>query len=81
MEDKQSKMSAEFEVHLLNNEGIAKARTVALCFDGFLDRLQELCPPSREFSIVRAKLEEANFYAQKAMAWNDAYRKNVLPDE
>lgn len=63
-----------FEVHILNDNGNAKAKGIARAFDSLLLTLNELCLgdsnglPSREFSIVRTKLEEAAFFAKKAMA-------------
>ena len=67
----------EFEVHILNELGINKARIIAKEFDELLNVLKELCPESREFSITKTKLEEASFFAKKAMAcqkenWKDA---------
>jgi len=66
----------EFEVHQLNEEGVKKARQLALAFDGLLTGVEELCgvtsqgatPVGRELSIVRTKLEEACFFAKKAIA-------------
>lgn len=66
-------ISPLFEVHILNDEGIAKAKGIARAFDSLLITLEEVCLEngklgSREFSIVRTKLEEAAFFAKKAMA-------------
>jgi len=72
-------MNREFAVHMLNDEGKAKAARIANLFDQLLTELTTpatpndgpesvLCPPSRETSIVRTKLEEACFFAKKAMA-------------
>lgn len=58
----------EFKVHILNEDGIAKAKEIAAIFDYCLNKLTTLCPASREFSIVKTKLEEASFFAKKAMA-------------
>jgi hypothetical protein len=58
----------EFEVHLLNDEGIAKAKEIAQIFDRALDSLKELCPDGRYLSIVKTKMEEACFFAKKSMA-------------
>lgn len=60
-----------FEVHALNDEGIAKAQRIAASFSTLLRILEFECSPqekSREFSIVKTKLEEASFFAKKAMA-------------
>lgn len=59
----------EFEVHLLNEKGIQKARALADMFDFLLDQVLMINPNlSREMSLVRTKLEEASFFAKKAMA-------------
>jgi len=57
-----------FKVHMLNDQGKEKANFIAESFDGFVIYLSKLCPESREFSIVKTKLEEACFFAKKAMA-------------
>jgi len=61
-------MDSLFEVHRLNEAGMAKATAIAQCFDGLLIQLKQLCVDGREFSIVKTKLEEAAFFAKKAMA-------------
>jgi hypothetical protein len=65
----ENHMHQEFEVHLLNDEGIAKAKKLANLFDQLLTELDPLMPiASRYTSLVRTKLEEASFFAKKAMA-------------
>lgn len=65
-----------FQVHMLNDVGKEKALKIALAFDNLLSTLAPLCnadpsiPSNREFSIVKTKLEEASFFAKKAMANN-----------
>ena len=78
-------MHKEFEVYKLNEEGVAKAKEIAIKFDALLESLETLCSrPSvskggitlptnhavnaREMSLVRTKLEEASFFAKKAMS-------------
>ncbi len=62
-------VNKEFEFHLLDEEGKAKAQEIAESFDALLTKLLEINPKaSREMSICRTKLEEASFYAKKAMA-------------
>ena len=68
-------MHREFEVHLLNPSGIAKAREIAAAFDQLLDTLDAICSASREYSIVKTKLEEASFFAKKAMATQLEYQQ------
>jgi hypothetical protein len=60
-----------FEVHKLNATGIEKAKTIAKLFDELLATLSDECrAEGREFALVRTKLEEACFFAKKAMAKN-----------
>ena len=70
-------MNKEFQVHMLNDEGKKRALQIAQAFDHLMtvlttpaapDDLTVLCPPCRETSIMRTKLEEAAFFAKKAMA-------------
>jgi hypothetical protein len=58
-----------FEVHLLNEQGKRLAKSLAGEFHGFLCSLEGMCgSEGREMAIVRTKLEEACFFAKKAMA-------------
>jgi len=61
-------MHKEFQTHRLNEEGMEKAKMIAYIFDECLDSIESLCPSGRELAIVRTKLEEACFFAKKAMA-------------
>lgn len=61
------------EVHMLNEVGKQKAKDIATAFDNLLMALTSstfgsLCPQGRELSLVKTKLEEAAFFAKKAMA-------------
>lgn len=59
----------EFQVHILNPVGITKAIDLADYFNRFLDQVEELAGAGgREMAIVRTKLEEACFFAKKALA-------------
>lgn len=60
----------EFGVHMLNEGGKLKAREVQAIFDVCLNQLKPICTDGRSFSIVKTKLEEACFFAKKAMAIN-----------
>jgi hypothetical protein len=57
-----------FQFHKLNEGGIKHAQEIAAVFTELLERLRVLCPESREFSIVKTKLEEAAFFANKSIA-------------
>lgn len=61
-------MNKEFQVHMLTEDGKSKAQAIASAFDECLEKLKGLCPEGRELSIVKTKLEEASFFAKKAMA-------------
>jgi len=58
----------EFDVYVLNQAGLSHAADIAVEFDTLLSRLEEIIPPCRELSIVATKLEEACFFAKKALA-------------
>lgn len=58
-----------FQVHRLNAEGIEKAKLMAQLFSTLLRQLDAMTPPSsRDMAIVRTKLQEACFFAKRAMA-------------
>lgn len=58
-----------FQFHKLNEQGIARAEIIAETFSVCLYQLAKQCPTNtREFSIVKTKLEEACFFAKKSMA-------------
>lgn len=66
------KRNEQFAVHKLSPEGFEKANAIRDSFDNILNILSEdgMCIDCREFSIAKTKLEEACFYAKKAMAIN-----------
>jgi len=62
-------MNTLFQVHILNEDGKRNAGAIAEAFDNLLLALTVICGDnSREMSIVKTKLEEACFFAKKAMA-------------
>ena len=62
-------MRHEFTVHKLTDVGFEKATTVAKTFETALDKIEELVGgDGREMAIVRTKMEEACFFAKKALA-------------
>lgn len=65
-------MNKEFSVHRLNEAGMANAMAIGNVFDSLLIQLSNMCQPSREFSLCKTKLEEACFFAKKAMASDPA---------
>jgi hypothetical protein len=59
----------EFNVHLLNDQGSEKAQNIANHFSVFLQVLETECgADGREMAIVKTKLQEAAFFATRAMA-------------
>ena len=58
----------EFEVHILNDVGIAKAKVIASCFSELLTALEAAVPPGRERALVVTKLQESAFWAKRGMA-------------
>jgi len=62
-------MDPLFQVHRLNEAGLRKAEDLAHAFDLLLTTLYQICPGNtREFSIVKTKLEEACLFAKKSIA-------------
>jgi hypothetical protein len=61
-------MNNEFKVHMLTEVGKQKAAFIAETLDICLNDLTKVCVQGREFSLVKTKLEEACFFAKKAMA-------------
>ena len=61
-------MNDLFEVHILNEEGIAAAKNLAETFSSLLDSIEVEIGDSREAALCRTHLEIASFYAKKAMA-------------
>lgn len=61
-------MHQAFQVHMLNEVGKARAQEIAQGFDSLLKSLEQLVPEGRAKSILITKLEEAAFFAKKAMA-------------
>lgn len=68
-----------FEVHKLNEQGMRKARNIQANFTTLLETLEDICgPDGREVAIVRTKLEEASFFAKRAMAMRPENHSEIL---
>lgn len=63
-----------FKSHRLNQEGQEKSVTMAQKFTDLVSYLETVCTtphettPNRSYAIALMKLEEAGFFAKKAMA-------------
>jgi hypothetical protein len=58
----------EFHSRAVNEGGRLRIDTVRRGFSALLDLLEHNCPPGREFSIVKTKLEEGCMFAVKAVS-------------
>lgn len=68
-EETRAAIREEFDVHVLNHEGMRKARDIASCFSILLNDLEEHCgKDGREMALVRTHLQQASFFAKRAMA-------------
>jgi hypothetical protein len=64
-----------FSHEALTEDGVAKVQLLRQAFTCLLEAVEETLPGnSREISIIRTKLEEASFYAVKAVR---NYKENV----
>ncbi len=61
-------MSPLFEFHKLNADGIQKAKAIAIAFNQLLQQVEAMCPAGRELAVAKTNLEQACFFAKKAMA-------------
>ncbi len=66
----------EFKVHKLNAAGLDRANELAAGFSELLNNVEGICTPKgdprgpggRELALVRTHLEQASYYAKRAMA-------------
>lgn len=62
-------MDPLFATHFLSAEGKEKAKKLTEAFSSLMQAVIDICGPSgREVAIVKTKLEEASFFAKKAMS-------------
>lgn len=68
-----------FEVHKLNDTGMHLAKVIQTAFEAFLHNLEMTCgKDGREMEIVRTKLEEASFFAKRAMAMQSQNHDGIV---
>lgn len=61
-------MSGEFDVHRLNAVGLQRCDVIAEDFDTLLADIEKHVPAGRERALVVTKLQEACFWAKRAIA-------------
>lgn len=65
----ETKIRDEFAVHMLNQLGKDRAADIAEQFSVCLNNLEAIIgADGREMAIVRTKMQEAAFFAKRAMA-------------
>lgn len=68
-------MNPLFQTHVLNPDGIEKAKRLGALFDKLVADIEALTPMAgRELALCHTKLEEACFFAKKAIAKNAAHQ-------
>jgi hypothetical protein len=64
-----------FSFTVMSEEGKAKSQYIAEVFSTLLYALEDTLPGNnREFAIAKTKLEEASFFAKKALRNYDQYK-------
>lgn len=64
-----------FKVHILNELGLEKAKELANHFEDVLEYVEDVAESGRELSLFKTHLEQACFYAKKAICLTDKYQK------
>jgi hypothetical protein len=68
----------EFKVHILNEDGIARASSLAEEFSRTLNAVETISgTDGREMALVRTHLQLASFYAKRAMASRPENQREV----
>lgn len=67
----------EFNVHLLNQDGIAAARQVAEIFSDTLTQLEALGIQARERALVVTSLQQAGFWAKRGVAMRPEFQASA----
>lgn len=74
-------MADEFKVHRLNEAGLKVAEKIATRFAALLCDLEETIPAGRERALVTTKLQEACFFAKRAIALQPDYQEGYAPHD
>lgn len=69
------KLHPLFDSHQLNNRGKTLTVRIAEEFTDILENLEQWCLEGRDLDIVRTKLQEAKFYAVRAMALKEEHQE------
>lgn len=64
---KRNHPMGDFTYVKLNPEGAKRVAQIELGFTSLMTALTEACPKGRELALVRTKLQEATFWAKKAV--------------
>lgn len=64
-------MKKTYAYHKPSNDGIEKIAALRKLFSDLHDRIEQLCPPSREKSVALTNLETTAMWAIKAVVCND----------
>jgi len=65
-------MRPEFQVHLLNAQGLNRAKELGEVFSDALDNIEVLIPAGRDRALVITKMQEASYFAKRAIAADPA---------
>jgi hypothetical protein len=72
-------MDAMFKTHLLNDEGVTRAKEIADVFDRQWEKLKVLVEGGdpRCIALLKTELERACFYAKKSIAVQPHFQKDA----
>ena len=70
-------MNREFQEFDFNDN--TPQSEINILINNLLDELKERCPKNRELSIVKTKLEEACFFANKSLLIDRSYTNKNIP--
>lgn len=68
-------MKSEFQVHVLDESALDKARQLGEIFSTALEAIEAIVPAGRERALVVTKLQEASFFAKRGLAMTQVVAK------